>query len=59
MSITIPPVHIRLGIEMDYYPNREKEIDATLQSYEGLIGRPFDLILGSVHEIKGGFFSNI
>ncbi len=53
-----PQLNIRLGIEMDYYLNREKEIEATLEYYERLIGRPFDLVLGSIHEIKGEFFSN-
>jgi len=53
-----PQINICLGIEMDYYLNREKEIEATLESYEKSIGRPFDLVLGSVHEIKGGFFSS-
>lgn len=53
-----PHLTIRLGIEMDYYPNRETEIGANIESYEGLIGRPFDLVLGSIHDIRGGFFSN-
>lgn len=57
-KLRYPQLTIRLGIEMDYYHNREKEIETTLESYERLIGRPFDLILGSVHEIKGGFFAS-
>jgi len=51
-------LQIRLGIEMDYYPNREKDIASKIQYYEGLIGRPFDFILGSIHDISAGFFSN-
>jgi histidinol-phosphatase (PHP family) len=53
-----PHLTIRLGIEMDYYPNRENEIKGKIESYESLIGRPFDLVLGSIHDIRGGFFSN-
>ena len=53
-----PQLQIRLGIEMDYYPNKEAEIKSKIEFYEELIDRPFDLILGSVHDIKGGFFSN-
>jgi histidinol-phosphatase (PHP family) len=53
-----PQLQIRLGIEMDYYPNREGDIAVKIQNYEGLIGRPFDFILGSIHNIRGGLFSN-
>ncbi len=53
-----PNLTIRLGLEVDYYPGREHEIDETVRGYEELIGRPFDLILGSVHELNGVFFSN-
>jgi histidinol-phosphatase (PHP family) len=57
-QVRYPQLQIRLGIEMDYYPNRESDIDAKIHFYEGLIGRPFDFILGSIHDIRGGFFSN-
>lgn len=53
-----PQLTIRLGIEMDYYPGREIEIAATLREYENLIGHPFDIVLGAVHEMKGIFFSS-
>lgn len=53
-----PELSIRLGIEMDYYLDREAEIEQVLRSYESLIGRPFDIVLGSVHEVSGNFFSN-
>ena len=53
-----PQLTIRIGIEMDYYPDRESEIAATLDGYAQIIGGTFDLVLGSVHDIKGGFFSN-
>jgi histidinol-phosphatase (PHP family) len=53
-----PGLRIRLGVEMDYYPGREQEIAATLQDYERLLGRPFDVVLGSIHELDGIFFSN-
>lgn len=53
-----PQLHIRLGIEMDYYPNREIDIAGKIQFYEGLMGQSFDFILGSIHDIRGGFFSN-
>jgi histidinol-phosphatase (PHP family) len=53
-----PQMTIRLGIEMDYYQGRENDIAATLQRYQILIDRPFDLVLGSIHEMDGKFFSN-
>jgi histidinol-phosphatase (PHP family) len=53
-----PVLSIRLGVEMDYYPDREQDIAATLHDYEQLLERPFDLVLGSVHELNGIFFSN-
>jgi histidinol-phosphatase (PHP family) len=53
-----PDLSIRLGVEMDYYPGREQDIAATLHEYEQLLGRPFDLVLGSIHELNGVFFSN-
>ena len=53
-----PELGIRVGIEMDYYPGREQDIADTLGRYEQLMGRPFDLVLGSVHELDGVFFSN-
>lgn len=53
-----PQLNIRLGIEMDYYLECEDEIAGQLKYYENLIGRPFDLVLGSVHEVNGSFFSN-
>lgn len=53
-----PELGIRLGVEMDYYPDREQDIAATVHDYEQLLGRPFDLVLGSIHELNGIFFSN-
>lgn len=49
---------IRLGIELDYYPGRQQEIASSLDEYERVLGRPFDLVLGSIHELNGIFFSN-
>jgi histidinol-phosphatase (PHP family) len=57
-QLKFPDLHIRLGLEMDYYPNREQEIKETIDFYEQTICRSFDIILGSVHEINGSFFSN-
>ncbi len=53
-----PGLTIRLGLEVDYYPGSQHEIAGVIREYEELIGRPFDLILGSVHELNGVFFSN-
>ncbi len=53
-----PNLTIRLGMEMDYYPGREAEIAAALRAYENALGRPFDVVLGSVHELESVFFSN-
>ncbi len=55
---TYPRLVIKLGIEVDYYPGREQEIAATIREYECVLGRPFDLVLGSIHELNGVFFSN-
>jgi histidinol-phosphatase (PHP family) len=49
---------IRLGLEMDYYAGRENEIAAVIRQFENLIGRRFDLVLGSVHHLHGVFFSS-
>ncbi len=53
-----PEMTIRLGLEMDYYEGLEAEIAATIALYEAVIGRPLDLVLGSVHHLNGVFFSN-
>ena len=52
-----PMLRIRLGIEMDYYPDRENAIEQKINFYQGLIGRPFDIVLGSIHDIRGALFS--
>jgi histidinol-phosphatase (PHP family) len=57
-QIKYPNLQIRLGLEMDYYPDRQEEIRATMKSYEYLIGHHVDIVLGSIHEIRGGFFSS-
>ncbi len=49
---------IRLGLEVDYYPGREDDIRRMLSEYESRLGRKFDLVLGSIHELNGVFFSN-
>lgn len=51
-----PQLTIRLGLEVDYYEGEEDEIASTIQRYEDLIGRRFDLILGAVHHLNGVFF---
>jgi histidinol-phosphatase (PHP family) len=38
-----PEIAVRMGIEVDYLPNREKETDRLINSF------PFDYIIGSVH----------
>jgi histidinol-phosphatase (PHP family) len=53
-----PEIKILIGIEMDYYPDRESEVAATLDTYAQLIGGTFDLVMGAVHDIHGNFFSN-
>jgi histidinol-phosphatase (PHP family) len=53
-----PMLAIRIGIEMDYYPGREIEIEANLNRYAQIVGGSFDLVLGSVHDVNGVFFSN-
>jgi len=53
-----PHLKIKLGIEIDYYPGWEKKIAGTLRAYQEKIGRPFDVIIGAIHELNGVFFSN-
>ncbi len=53
-----PALKIRLGIEMDYYQGREGDIASTIEHYQRIIDRPFDLVLGSIHEVRDVFFSN-
>jgi histidinol-phosphatase (PHP family) len=53
-----PQLKIRLGLELDYHAGREDEIAALVQRYEDLIGRRFDVVLGSVHHLHGKFFSS-
>src|SRR5512142_3216583 len=53
-----PALEIKLGIEVDYYPGREQEIADAIAEYERVLGRPFDVVLGSIHELNGVFFSN-
>lgn len=40
-----PQITVRYGIEMDYFPGREKEIDAVIREL------PLDYVIGSVHFI--------
>ncbi|PMQ01669.1 MAG: histidinol-phosphatase [Dictyoglomus sp. NZ13-RE01] len=40
---------VKLGIEMDYLPDKEKEIKEILENYE------FDYVIGSVHWLNHGF----
>jgi histidinol-phosphatase (PHP family) len=53
-----PELIIRMGVEVDYFDGRENDILSTIHAYEQLAGRPFDFILGSVHYLKGIFFSS-
>ena len=53
-----PELTIRIGIEMDYYPNLETELATKHDSYAQLIVDTFDLVLCSIHDINGGSFSN-
>jgi len=45
-------INIKLGIEVDYIPGREKEIKVIIQ------GKQYDYIIGSVHYIDGWGFDN-
>jgi histidinol-phosphatase (PHP family) len=47
-----PEIDLRLGIEMDYFPGREKEIAEKLSRAE------FDYAIGSVHYIDGWAFDH-
>lgn len=42
--------NVKIGIEMDYFPEKEDEIRSFLEKYNG-----FDYVLGSVHWLKCGF----
>lgn len=45
-------LEIKLGIEADYVPGRERALEAILSRY------PFDYVLGSVHYLDGWGFDN-
>jgi len=45
-------INLRLGIELDYIPGREKEIK------EIILQRPYDYVIGSVHYIEGWGFDH-
>lgn len=53
-----PQLTIRLGIEIDYYPGWEQKIADALRTCEEALGRPFDMVMGAIHELNGVFFSN-
>jgi histidinol-phosphatase (PHP family) len=46
------PVRVKLGIEADYVPGYEKNLESLVAGY------PFDFIIGSVHFIDGWGFDN-
>ena len=47
-----PTITIRLGIEVDYFPHLEKEIEELLAQY------PFDYVYGSVHFLDDWVFDS-
>ncbi len=47
-----PAITIRLGIEADYIPGAEKELEQLLSNH------PFDFVLGSIHLIDGWPFDD-
>ncbi len=48
-----PGLNIKLGLEADYIPGYEEQLQAILSAY------PFDYILGSVHFLDGWAFDNL
>lgn len=44
---------VRLGLEVDFIPDKNADIQHSLQSY------PWDFLIGSVHEIEGVLFERI
>jgi histidinol-phosphatase (PHP family) len=46
------PIPIRLGVEMDYLPGREKETAALLKQYD------FDYVIGSIHFMDNWDFTH-
>ena len=53
-----PELTIRIGLEMDYYEGKEREIKDSIEAYQSVIGRPVDLVLGAIHHLNGVFFSS-
>ena len=58
MSERFPDMAIRLGLEVDYLEKHLEEINQRIQMYKRAIGQPFDMILGSVHVLRGIHFSS-
>lgn len=50
MSFLKEKYNVKIGVEMDYFPEKEKEIKELLREYNF-----FDYVLGSVHFIDHGF----
>ncbi len=44
---------VRLGLEVDFVPDKNEEIQVSLQGY------PWDYLIGSVHQIDGKLFENV
>jgi histidinol-phosphatase (PHP family) len=51
-NAALSPVSVKLGIEADYVPGHEKELESLLAPYQ------FDFVTGSVHFIDGWGFDN-
>lgn len=45
-------IELRLGIEADYFPGGEEELEGILKEY------PYDYVIGSVHFLQGWGFDN-
>jgi len=52
-----PGLTIRLGLEVDYFADKQSELQATLAEYQRLTARPMDFIMGSIHHLWGEFYT--
>lgn len=52
-----PGLTIRLGLEVDYFAEREAELRETLEEYRAIAGGALDLVMGSIHHLWGVFYT--
>lgn len=58
LETALPNIALRLGVEVDYFPDMEDEIAAELQAEEAALGHPLDIVLVGLHVLRGVRFAS-